>query len=190
MTSRNLFAGAFASVFLLLFGVTAPSHALTYNVTNFVLGVNSVTGTITTNGHFGVLSSTDITGWNLAVHAGPDIGISIGANPFMLGNPLLASSSVIDFEPTSGTVGFVNGPVIWELLGSSITPPFGGMQFVTLFENNTVPFTAPVSDFPIAVADLTPPADTPLPATLPLFATGLSALGLMVWRRRPKALAV
>jgi len=33
----------------------------------------------------------------------------------------------------------------------------------------------------------TPPAATPLPATLPLFATGLGALGLLGWRRKRKA---
>jgi hypothetical protein len=31
---------------------------------------------------------------------------------------------------------------------------------------------------------------TPLPATLPLFATGLGALGLLGWRRKRKAQAV
>ena len=34
-----------------------------------------------------------------------------------------------------------------------------------------------------------PLAQTPLPATLPLFASGLSALGLLGWRRKRKALA-
>ena len=34
-----------------------------------------------------------------------------------------------------------------------------------------------------------PPAQTPLPAALPLFATGLGALGLMGWRRKRKARA-
>ena len=33
------------------------------------------------------------------------------------------------------------------------------------------------------------PADTPLPAALPLFATGLGTLGLLGWRRKRKALA-
>jgi hypothetical protein len=33
------------------------------------------------------------------------------------------------------------------------------------------------------------PASTPLPAALPLFATGLGALGLLGWRRKRKALA-
>jgi hypothetical protein len=34
-----------------------------------------------------------------------------------------------------------------------------------------------------------PPIVTPLPAALPLFATGLGALGLLGWRRKRKALA-
>jgi hypothetical protein len=34
------------------------------------------------------------------------------------------------------------------------------------------------------------PATTPLPATLPLFASGLGALGLLGWRRKRKSIAV
>lgn len=40
-----------------------------------------------------------------------------------------------------------------------------------------IPFTA------------TPPAATPIPAALPLFATGLGAMGLLGWRRKRKAAA-
>jgi hypothetical protein len=32
-----------------------------------------------------------------------------------------------------------------------------------------------------------PPSTVPLPATLPLFATGLGALGLLGWRRKKAA---
>ena len=35
----------------------------------------------------------------------------------------------------------------------------------------------------------TPVGATPLPAALPLFATGLGALGLLGWRRKRKAAA-
>ena len=34
------------------------------------------------------------------------------------------------------------------------------------------------------------PSATPLPAALPLFATGLGALGLLGWRRKKKAAAL
>ena len=37
---------------------------------------------------------------------------------------------------------------------------------------------------------LTPVSETPLPAALPLFATGLGALGLLGWRRKRKAAAI
>jgi hypothetical protein len=37
---------------------------------------------------------------------------------------------------------------------------------------------------------LPPNAETPLPAALPLFATGLGALGLLGWRRKKKAAAL
>jgi len=33
-------------------------------------------------------------------------------------------------------------------------------------------------------------SETPLPAALPLFASGLGALGLTVWRRKKKAAAL
>jgi hypothetical protein len=35
----------------------------------------------------------------------------------------------------------------------------------------------------------TPVSSVPVPATLPLFATGLGALGLLGWRRKRKAIA-
>jgi hypothetical protein len=42
----------------------------------------------------------------------------------------------------------------------------------------------------IGITDLTVSAATPLPAALPLFATGLGGLGLLGWRRKRKAQAV
>jgi hypothetical protein len=162
-------------------GVATPSHALIYDV-NFNDGTNSVTGTITTNGHTGVLLSTDITGWNLVFHAGGGTGITIGTVPSFFGSPLVASTSVLDFEPTSGDVAFVNGD-FWQLLGTSHSPPFGAMVFVRNGVTTTDPFTAPFNDLPIGVAE---PDTTPLPAALPLFATGLGALGLLGWRRKWK----
>ena len=41
----------------------------------------------------------------------------------------------------------------------------------------------------LSLPDLAP-IQTPLPATLPLFATGLAGLGLLGWRRKRKAQAV
>jgi hypothetical protein len=169
-------------------GVAAPSHALTYDV-NFSDGTNTVTGTITTNGHTGALLPTDITGWNLVFHVGAATGITIGTVPLFFGNPLQASTSVLDFEPTGGDVAFVNGD-FWQLLGTSHGGPFGASVYGKNNLITTVPFTALINDLPIGVAELTPPDNTPLPAALPLFATGLGALGLFGWRRKRKVSAV
>jgi hypothetical protein len=41
----------------------------------------------------------------------------------------------------------------------------------------------------LLLTDVTVNAATPLPAALPLFATGLAGLGLLGWRRKSKAQA-
>lgn len=90
-----------------------------------------------------------------------------------------------DFSDISGlqgsltTADYTRGPVIVSLslspeLGSAAWTGNGSGQGLTL-----------VYDYIPAVA-----ATTPLPATLPLFATGLGALGLLGWRRKRKPLAV
>jgi hypothetical protein len=173
--------------------VAAPSSASTivYDV-NFDTGTgDSVTGTITTNiTSFGVLSSTDITAWSFVIKIGPFTGIATGSNPFISGTPLLASSSVIDFEPSLGTADFVNGPVDWLLRGASDYPPDGAIQFdIQLGVQDIVPITSSfLRDIPIAVAELTSP--TPLPAALPMFMGGAGLIGLLARRRRRKAVTV
>ena len=183
---RRLFLTLGGFVFLL---GAPPSHAIVYDV-NFSDGTNSVTGTITTDGNFGPLSSSDITAWALVIYAGADTGISQGTNPPMIDQPLWASSSVIDFEPAKGSVFFINGPVDWRLESASLTQPFGAIVYETLFKTNSVPFLSSfLQDIPIAVAEETPPDTTPLPAALPLLLTGLSALGLIGWRRKQRRFA-
>ena len=47
--------------------------------------------------------------------------------------------------------------------------------------------TIAVEDLSVNYAEVLPPNPVPLPAALPLFATGLGALGLLGWRRKRKA---
>jgi hypothetical protein len=52
-----------------LFSSTANATNITYNI-NQRVGLGSVTGTITTNGHIGTLGSSDIQFWNLLINDG------------------------------------------------------------------------------------------------------------------------
>jgi hypothetical protein len=62
--------------------------------------------------------------------------------------------------------------------------------FNDFLHNNTVSFLSPTRDLPIAVAELTPPATTPLPAALPMFMGGAGLIGLLARRRKKKSAAL
>jgi hypothetical protein len=81
-----------------------------------------------------------------------------------------ATSLLFDFDQTGGLFGFPD-PTATILIGWH-TPDIGGC---CNFGSGTE-----------VIATTT----TPLPAALPLFATGLGGLGLLGWRRRRKAQAV
>ena len=65
----------------------------------------------------------------------------------------------------------------------------GGAAFVNLDPYFTAPsgYLVLTSD---GIGNASPVAATPLPAALPLFATGLGALGMLGWRRKRKAAAL
>jgi hypothetical protein len=196
MTLRTLLAGKFAFVFALLVLASQPASAITYNI-NVSEGGNSVTGTITTNGHLGSLASTDITAWNLTINAGLGGHLTLGnGNPTMIGSPLLAGTTTLDFARSgSAEVIFGDGFNDWLLIGAVLSgTPGGEMQFVETGGGgsaNHIVSLPPEDPFAghIGSADFTPPADTPVPTALPLFATGLGALGLIGWRRKRKQAA-
>ena len=67
--------------------------------------------------------------------------------------------------------------------------PNGILSTTASYDVNT-PF---LGTYSITLEELGPPggsAATPLPAALPLFATGLGAMGLLGWRRKRKHVAV
>jgi len=65
---------------------------------------------------------------------------------------------------------------------SGLNPVFSSADLSSV-TNNTRVFTGTSGTVTVAAAA----AATPLPAALPLFATGLGALGLLGWRRKKKA---
>jgi hypothetical protein len=71
----------------------------------------------------------------------------------------------------------------FSLTGGSVS--FGQETYLT--DHGNLTFTSISS---LTFEAILPAAETPLPAALPLFATGLGALGLLGWRRKRKAAAL
>jgi hypothetical protein len=103
-----------------------------------------------------------------------------------------AYNSVIFFTGAAGTNGLGTGTVVATFTGSSLTAatPGAGYDLVT-FDISGVSSVEFVDNgqaaFEYADLNLDP---APLPAALPLFASGLFLIGLFTWRRKNKALAI
>jgi hypothetical protein len=83
----------------------------------------------------------------------------------------LIASSLIGYD-LSTSIGPISGTVNSTLGSGSFATADGNLQFTG---SDSLSFTAAV---------------TPLPAALPLFATGLGALGWLGWRRKRKGAAL
>ena len=93
------------------------------------------------------------------------------------------SLSVLIFDGTNiGSTILANVIVPNSLMFVPETISFSGTARLILFQGGLFG----IDDLQISP---TAPADTPLPGALPLFATGLGALGLLGWRRKRKAKA-
>ena len=177
-----------SSVFisLFLFGVGAPAQALTVYTTNFAENGDSITGTISTNGNTGPIAITDILDWNLTVSVGGHSGTLTG--PFSGGNssPALSSGAPLSATTTGLFFDFNASDQFFSIAESGV-PTVVGLFSVTSTMAPFV-FVAVATDVDLISvgAENTQIASTatPLPAALPLFATGLSALGLLGWRRK------
>jgi hypothetical protein len=184
------------------FSCNAGASSLTYNV-NQTIGAASLIGTITTDGTIGNLFIGDIVDWNLtlSVVGQPNAilftGLSEGPlanstllDPTFQDNSLLkgSASSLTYQSPPSGSNFDVWQFVTKDFPHSLVTillQNSGGSNELTLDYAGTQPLF--IQD--IQAGDTFATAATPLPATLPLFATGLDALVLLGWWRKRKAQA-
>jgi hypothetical protein len=161
-----------------VFGWSPPANASTYNVSFTIDGV-SVTGTIMTDCDSCTLSlNTDFVSWSFTLNgitsiAGGPSGVTITGT-----SVLSASSGDIIFDPTvSGTDTFASGSNSLEMEAGKLTLIDSVIGGGSEFERRST------------AAIIARSAVTPLPAALPLFATGLGGLGLLGWRRKRKAQA-
>jgi len=148
----------------------------------------NVDGTITTDGNFGVLTAANIVAWDLTITAPTVPAFFL---PFTLTN---ANSTVSSFGSglTATPVALLfNYDVQANLMFSTETPAFsqGFVHYVTGFFGVLLCPAPAQCDWQdtdsrsgIGIVGVV----TPLPAALPLFVTGLGALGLLGWRRKRK----
>jgi hypothetical protein len=166
----------------------------------------TLTGSITTDGASGALSTANILDWNLMVtFSNPLFNLDITpANSFRNASPTLLSATsaglFFNFE--------YSGPLIFNAFDFNAgTSPFlaycaapnsvaecTGFGPGILIINNPVQGTSWGAEFsgpPLPGSDeiATATPATPLPTALPLFATGLGGLGLLGWRRKRKVQA-
>lgn len=87
-----------------------------------------------------------------------------------------------DVESTTCVVDVSFSPTTSGSFSDALT--FSGLEF-----SLTTGLSGGVADAFVNLSGTGVPAATPLPAGLPLFATGLGALGLLGWYRKRKALA-
>jgi hypothetical protein len=171
----------------------SPANASTYNV-DFLQpksGVTPfesvvVTGTIVTDCDSCVLQASDFVSWAFTITGTMNGSFSGGpANVDETSapdSPLSAGGGVIEYSSSAvGSLRF-RLPNLTEYI------LFGPNEIYAVL--NCIGCDAYDSPEGIGIATETVAASTPLPAALPLFATGLGALGLLGWRRKRKAAAI
>jgi hypothetical protein len=114
-----------------------------------------------------------------------------GAAFFVSGDPL---DQFINSTGGDGTCGGFSGTIASGAACTlnvhyitTITPDFNGDSGLNGFANQIFDENNPDVHIQLwAQATIVDPTATPLPAALPLFATGLGGLGLLGWRRKRK----
>jgi hypothetical protein len=131
----------------------------------------------------------DLTTATISINGGPytftnamHIGLNFSPNYAFFGyqasgpDLIQLTFSNADFTALSSTNSFSGTPTGFDVTNFFDVPTSGGLLTFTNFSN-------------LNLSAVSTGSQTPLPATLPLFASGLGALGLLGWRRKRKAQA-
>ena len=181
MKFKTLVAAAFASTLVI---ASTPVYASTlsfdFTFTDVANGAGVVTGIISGLMDNATSSATSVQ--VISTTGGFGTGEYVGTptvNTFTVSSGVITSFAFLDFGSSNAAPAVSCCSLALGYSGSNglsdfpLSIMFGEMQLGT---NN-----GPISFAPIG---------TPLPATLPLFASGLAALGLLGWRRKRKAAAI
>jgi hypothetical protein len=133
------------------------------------------------------VSWTQTVGGSTLTLVGPIVSFSIMPSSSTVDfiQPIDTLSPTISHDVSAGTLVYELD--IIEASSSDITTLAFQNVLFTSFSTSFLNQTDDVSfAFATETTTVTPTSATPLPATLPLFATGLGALGLLGWRRKRK----
>jgi hypothetical protein len=172
----------------LVFALVAPTvlraDNIAYNV-NQTVGPFGMTGTITTDGVIGTLSSTDIIAWDLTLNSSPAIMLKTdNSSATLVGSSLSATAGQLTFDFTSGSFSYLkfNDPAAvswWDVV--SQPPSLGYMAIAELTGLSGEHFSYVQGTQVIAYGGV--PVSTPEPGTIGLMLIGLGLLGLMMVMR-------
>ena len=174
--------------------LTGDTITGTFSYDTSLLSQSIVGTTNTASGiGFGALSETVTIGGvshTFADHANSSVYLDTGASEMTLQNDDSQNAGGITVAETFFLDALsISSPFV---LSTDLTQSFDATSFDSSVGTFTILDTAPSGntiasgDFTLDSLTLNGPATTPLPAALPLFATGLGALGLLGWRRKRK----
>jgi hypothetical protein len=174
---------------LIFAAIAAPTvlraDDIVYSV-NHAEGSFGVTGTVTTDGTIGTLSSTDIIGWDLTLNSSPALTLDPGSSTVVLvGGALSASATQLVFNFTSGfndNLQFNDSTSSswWHVVSQPPNLGYNEIAELTGLGGAQYSYISGTQ----AIADQGVPTRTPEPDTSSLMLIGIGLLGLMMLRRK------